>query len=174
MPKSERIDTTNVAIPLAGLFSELINGAPGPDGFSYMLNGGDAGLLKSLDPLSAEAASARPTGGASIAAHVEHLRYGLSLMNRWAAGENPFKDADWTQAWRITTVTDAEWMSLREALAAEATSWWEVVRVPRTVSHAEFSGMAGSIAHLAYHLGAIRQIDRAVRGPLATEVSDRG
>src|SRR3954463_15044741 len=106
MPTSERIDTASVAIPLAGLFSELINGAPGPDGFSYMLNGGDVGVLRSLDQLSAEAASARPTGGASIAAHVEHLRYGLSLMNRWAAGENPFKDADWALAWRITHVTD--------------------------------------------------------------------
>ena len=25
--------------------------------------------------------------------------------------------------------------------------------------------MIGSVAHLAYHLGAIRQIDRATRGP---------
>jgi hypothetical protein len=169
MPTPRDIQTDSFAVPLAGLFSELVNGAPGPDGFSYMLNGGDAGLLRSLEQLSAAAASARSTGGASIAAHIEHLRYGLSLMNRWAAGENPFKDADWTLAWRITTVDDAEWKSLRDALAAEAMSWWEVLRVPRVVSAAEFNGMAGSIAHLAYHLGAIRQIDRAARGPLATD-----
>ena len=55
-----------------------------------VLNGGDTGLLRSLDHLSAAAASAPSAGGPSIAAHVEHLRYGLSLMNRWAAGENPF------------------------------------------------------------------------------------
>lgn len=169
MPTSRDIDTANVAAPLAGLFNELINGAPGGDGFAYILNSGDAGLLRSLDRLSAAEASARTTGGASIAAHVEHLRYGLSLMNRWAAGENPFKDADWTVAWRISSVSDDEWKSLRDALAAEAMSWWEVVRVPRTMSDAEFRGVAGSIAHLAYHLGAIRQIDRAARGPLATE-----
>ena len=29
--------------------------------------------------------------------------------------------------------------------------------------------VAGSVAHLAYHLGAIRQIDRATRGPTADE-----
>jgi hypothetical protein len=29
----------------------------------------------------------------------------------------------------------------------------------------ELNGVVGSIAHLAYHLGAIRQIDRAARGP---------
>jgi hypothetical protein len=26
-------------------------------------------------------------------------------------------------------------------------------------------GIIGSVAHLAYHMGAIRQIDRATRGP---------
>jgi hypothetical protein len=29
--------------------------------------------------------------------------------------------------------------------------------------------VAGSVAHLAYHLGAIRQIDRATRGPTAED-----
>jgi hypothetical protein len=29
----------------------------------------------------------------------------------------------------------------------------------------ELTGMIASIAHLAYHLGAIRQISKAVRGP---------
>lgn len=83
--------TVELAPTLALLFRELVHGAP-EDG-AYMLNPGDAGLLRSLDTLSAQQASARPNGAASIAAHAEHLRYGLSLMNRWAAGENPFSDA---------------------------------------------------------------------------------
>jgi hypothetical protein len=33
------------------------------------------------------------------------------------------------------------------------------------VSAIELAGMIGSIAHLAYHLGAIRQISKTVRGP---------
>ena len=36
---------------------------------------------------------------------------------------------------------------------------------PREVSEVELSGMVASLAHLAYHLGAIRQIDRQARGP---------
>jgi hypothetical protein len=40
-----------------------------------------------------------------------------------------------------------------------------VLRAPREVNGVELSGMIGSIAHLAYHLGAIRQIDREIRGP---------
>jgi hypothetical protein len=38
---------------------------------------------------------------------------------------------------------------------------------PRDVGEIELNGIIGSIAHLAYHLGAIRQIDRAARGPSA-------
>jgi hypothetical protein len=37
--------------------------------------------------------------------------------------------------------------------------------VPRDVSATELNGIVGSIAHLAYHLGSIRQIDRTARGP---------
>jgi hypothetical protein len=33
------------------------------------------------------------------------------------------------------------------------------------VRQVELSGLVSSIAHLAYHLGAIRQIDRTARGP---------
>jgi hypothetical protein len=40
------------------------------------------------------------------------------------------------------------------------------LRTPREVREIELNGMIGSIAHLAYHLGAIRQIDRALRGPV--------
>jgi hypothetical protein len=40
-----------------------------------------------------------------------------------------------------------------------------VLRTPREVAGIELSGMIGSIAHLAYHLGAIRQINANARGP---------
>ena len=58
------------------------------------------GLLRSIDKLSAADASQAVNDGATIAAHAQHLRYGLSLMNRWAAeGGNPFADAKWDEAW---------------------------------------------------------------------------
>jgi hypothetical protein len=161
------MNTSELAATLDTLFSELVEGTP--KGASYMLNGGDPGLLRSLDRLSAEAASATTEGGASIAANVEHVRYGLSLMNRWAAGENPFTDADWSAAWRTTTVSDAEWEQLRAGLRDQAHRWREALRTPRDVGKVELNGIIGSIAHLAYHLGAIRQIDRAARGPAAND-----
>jgi len=154
--------TDDLANTLATLFSELVDGAPAR---AYILNAGDEGLLRSLDKLSAAAASAVTPTGSSIAAHVDHLRYGLSLMNRWSAGENPFKDADWTVSWRKTAVSEDEWRTLRAQLRDEAGRWLNALRMPREVQEIELNGIIGSIAHLAYHLGAVRQINHTLRGP---------
>jgi hypothetical protein len=160
-------DLTNV---LPTLLSELVNGSPDPRVGTYMLNRGDEGLLKSLDKLSASAASMTNGGGASIAAHVEHLRFGLSLLNRWAAGEAaPWKGADWTASWRKPTVSDVEWRALRNDLRREAQAWVDALRTPRDLDEAELGWVTGSVAHLAYHVGAIRQIDRVARGPSAED-----
>ena len=40
-----------------------------------------------------------------------------------------------------------------------------VLGTSRDANDVELTGTIASIAHLAYHLGAIRQIDRNVRGP---------
>ena len=149
------------------LFAELVDGAVQPEAF--VLNRTDPGLLRSLDKLSATAASAITPTGSSIAAHVDHLRYGLSLMNRWAAGENPFDDADWSTSWRRTRVTAAQWKQLRDELAAEAHRWLETLKKPRELGESELNSVAGSIVHLAYHVGAIRQIDLTARGPSAND-----
>ena len=153
---------------LALLFAELIDG-PSPDA-AYMLNSGDPGLLRSLDRLSAAAASsASASGGATIAAHVDHVRYGLGLMNRWSDGDpDPWSSADWTASWRRTTVTEEEWAALREQLRGETRRWHKVLQTPRKMSALELNGVIASVGHLAYHLGAIRQIDRSIQGPKAT------
>ena len=162
--------TRYLATVLPTWMSELVHGSADPSAPTYMLNRGDPGLLASLDRLSASAASATHAGGASIAAHVDHLRYGLSLLNRWASGEHaPWKGADWTTSWKKTAVSDAEWRTLRDELRHEASAWTEALRTPRELGDTEAAWVAGSVAHLAYHFGAIRQIDRAARGPTAED-----
>jgi hypothetical protein len=156
--------TTNLHTVLSRLFSELVDGTSADGGF--MLNRGDVGLLRSLDALSAADASRSANEGATIAAHAEHLRYGLSLMNRWATkGGNPFADATWDAAWKVSTVDDAAWKNIRSGLRDEAHAWLQTLNTPRDASEMDLCGMMGSIGHLAYHLGAIRQIARAARGP---------
>jgi len=157
--------TSEVSATLAQLFTELVSGAPRGGG-AFILNSGDVGLLRSLQKLSAADASGSVNGGATIAAHARHLQYGLSLMNRWArAGGNPFADATWDEAWKTARVGDAEWRSILDGLEQESSRWREALGSPRDVTAVELAGLIGSIAHLAYHLGAIRQIAKGARGP---------
>ena len=159
------MNTKDTSPVLGRLWSELIDG-PGPGGDAFMLNSGDAGLLRSLDTLSAADASTSANQGATIAAHAQHVRYGLSLMNRWAReGGNPFADAKWDEAWKTSTVDASAWTEIRNGLRDEAAAWTAVLQSPREVTEVELAGMIGSIAHLAYHLGAVRQISKALRGP---------
>ncbi len=150
------------------LLRELVDGAQKEA--AWILNGGDPGLLRSLDRLSAEQASApAPTGGPSIAAHVDHLCYGIGLLNRWTRGENPFADADYSASWERLTVSAEEWEALRHRLRTEAQQWIDAVSRLETLGDFELTGVIASAAHLAYHMGAIRQIDRTTRGPAARD-----
>lgn len=153
---------------LGFLFRELTEGASTTE--AYMLNRGDPGLMHSLDGLSADAASAVPAGGgSSVAAHVDHLRYGLELLNRWSRGEDPFETADYAASWRRVTVTEDEWRRLREDLKREIAAWQRVLDTPRELGGIELKGVVSSLAHLAYHVGAIRQIAASARGPRAND-----
>jgi hypothetical protein len=143
---------------LGKLLSEIFDGPPG--GEAYLLNPGDPGLLRQLASIDARAASTRPMPGkTTIAAHVDHVLYGFTLMNRWAAGEaNPFAEADWNASWRRTIVTDEQWQALRESLRRQAETWRTAVGTRTAWDEISAAGALSSAAHTAYHLGAIRQI----------------
>ena len=90
-------------------------------------------------------------------------------MNRWSEGEaDPWSGADWAASWRRTKVSAEEWATLRDQLRAEVQRWHNALQTPREMSAVELNGVIASVAHLAYHLGAIRQIDRSIAGPQAT------
>jgi hypothetical protein len=152
---------------LVGLLRELVDGPPGDTAF--IVNPGDRGILGSLARISANDASARPGGRSSVAAHVHHLRYGFELLNRWARGENPFADADYARSWRMQQVTDHDWRDLIASLEREARAWTSAVSERQDWDSTMVSGAMSSVAHLAYHLGAIRQLVPAASGPPARD-----
>jgi hypothetical protein len=101
---------------------------------------------------------------------VDHLRYGLELMNRWASGEHdPFTGANYSASWQRQVVSDAEWDARRRALAEQVRSWQDALRQPRDLDATALTGVLASVVHLAYHLGAIRQIHVAAAGPRAKD-----
>ena len=55
--------------------------------------------------------------------------------------------------------------SCARTCASEAHAWIEGAGRERSVNDIELAGVIGSIAHLAYHLGAIRQLAPAAAGP---------
>jgi hypothetical protein len=78
---------------------------------------------------------------------------------------NPFANARWDDAWKVAAVDVPAWDEIRNGLREEARRWLEVLYLPRGVSAIDLAGTISSVAHLAYHLGAIRQISKTLRGP---------
>jgi hypothetical protein len=148
---------------LSKLLIEIFEGPPGEE--AYMLNPGDPGLMRQLESISAASASTRPAPERpTIAAHVDHVHYGLSLLNRWIGGEeNPWATADWNASWRVTALNDEQWRALLGKLRLAVSTWLEGAARPRDWDEVTAAGAISSVAHTAYHLGAIRQILGVVR-----------
>jgi hypothetical protein len=143
---------------LSNMLLEIFDGPPGQE--AYLLNPGDPGLLRELETIDASAASKRPMPGkTTIAAHVDHVLFGLAVLNRWAAGEaNPWAGADWNASWQHTTVSEDEWRKLRDGLRHEAGNWRKVVATRTSWDDVGAAAALSTAAHTAYHFGAIRQI----------------
>jgi hypothetical protein len=147
---------------LSNMLTEIFDGPPGQE--AYVINPGDPGLLRQLDTIDAKTASTAPTAGQkSIAAHVDHVSFGLAILNRWAAGEaNPWAGADFNASWQRAAVADDEWRALRDGLRREAAKWQNIVAARTSWDDMGAAAALSTAAHTAYHLGSIRQILAAV------------
>jgi hypothetical protein len=158
MEPAKALDTI-VPQVLTSLFREVVFGPT--DDMAFIVNPGDPGLIASLAALPAARASARPNGRSSIAGHVQHLRFGLALLNKWAGGDpNAFADASFAESWSHQQVNEDEWRELREAFEHEARQWQARLETPREWDAMTLSGFMSSVAHTAYHMGAIPQLSR--------------
>ncbi len=122
-------------------------------------------LFETLETISAEEAS-RPVSAtcASIAAQVEHVRFYLEVLARYARGEAVGK-VDWAASWRLTTVTPEEWDALKGRLRDTHRDILTVVGDARTWEDENaIGGSMAIVAHTAYHLGEIRQALCTIKG----------
>ena len=138
--------------------TEIFHGPPGE--MAFILNPGDPGLLRQLESIDAQTASTRPMPGeTTVAANVDHILFGLELLNRWAGGEeNPWATADWSASWKRKTVTEPQWRDLIARLRAAVERWERALAARTDWNDVTAPGALASVAHTAYHLGAIRQI----------------
>ena len=121
-------------------------------------------LFETMAGLSADEASRPVTEtGTTIAAHVEHLRFYLRVMENYMDGQSA-DGLDWKQSWLRITVTPEEWDSLRRQLRDDHTRLMaHLKRFDDWNDERRIGGALGIVAHTAYHLGAIRQMQRLVK-----------
>ena len=122
---------------------------------SYFLDKGpDAGLRNTLSKLSADQAS-RAVGGNSVAAHAHHVAFSFEAFGAFIAGDRTKRD--WNESWCVSTVDDAAWNALQSELATRYEELLAAIEKHAGSSEAATGGAFGAVAHLAYHIGAIRQ-----------------
>jgi hypothetical protein len=152
------MDSGEMVKSLSGLLQEAYEGADS----SFFSDAEKGGLLGTLEHLSVEQAS-QPSvaGGLSIAAHAEHLRWSLANLNATTRGAawNP----NWSESWVVREVDQAAWDALRSGLRQEYETTRETMRSldPAHLEGMMFTGIVATIAHGAYHLGAIRVMSKA-------------
>jgi hypothetical protein len=66
-------------------------------------------------------------------------------------------------------VQDADWTQLKAELRTQTEAWSGALKDERELDDVALTGLIGSVVHLAYHLGAIRQMASVLAGPPARD-----
>src|SRR5687768_4783724 len=137
---------------------ETFEGSPEGEGSAYLDHG--VGVLTTLEKLSAEQVSA-DMGGTTIAAHTEHAKFYLDRICEFMKGRT--EKVNWEQSWLIETVNETEWNALRDAVRRSYENVLRTFAGIETWNQDKIGEAIAIIAHSAYHLGAIRQMAKAVQ-----------
>jgi hypothetical protein len=139
---------------LLAVLKETIEG-PG-EGGSFFLDP-NTGLLQTLETLDLERAFASPAPGRpSIAAHVKHTSFHLHVVCAWPRGDRSRRD--WPSSFVLENHDAKMWSALLEELKFEYADFQSVIREFAAENDEALGGAVGGIVHVAYHLGAIRQL----------------
>lgn len=144
-----------IDVAVGQLVAVLREGFEGAEQWSYFTDHGtDAGLLGTLAKLSARQAS-EPRGGTSIVAHAHHTSFALDASAAWIRGDRSRRN--WQESWSVKQLDEEGWKQLQEELRKRYEDLREAIEKEAATSPEAFGGAAGAVAHVAYHLGAIRQ-----------------
>jgi hypothetical protein len=147
------MDGSDAVRQLLTVLREAGEGPSGPSTY-FIDKKPDAGLLGALGAISADEAS-RIWGDTSIAAHAHHIAF--AMADSAAIIEGHRTPPDWKESWSVSSVDEAGWKDLVSRVGREYERLRRAVE-SRASSSAELFGEAvGATAHVAYHLGAIRQ-----------------
>jgi hypothetical protein len=150
------MNTVTLDVAVGQLLAVLREAFEGSDqGWTYFTDSGrESAIFGSLEGLSAAEAS-HPWGGTSVAAHAHHILFSLEASAAWTSGDR--SPRNWPESWRVSTVDDAEWRQMQEQIRARYQTLRQAFESSAAVDEEAFGAAVGAVAHMAYHLGAIRQ-----------------
>ncbi len=147
------INQTDFTQALSILFRETFEGMLTPEELVYLDR--DAGIFMTLGKIDAAQASTE-INSSTIAAHSEHARFYLELLDNYL--NEDLRIIDFKQSWRIKTVGEDEWDALRENMSKIYRKVGETFGKNEEWALDTITVAMGIVAHTAYHLGAIRQM----------------
>lgn len=158
---SNAIDPADFLSNLLALFDETVQGSPQDAPGTYYLDR-NAGWRQTLaDLTAAEAGTPAFPGATTIASQAAHARYNLRIVLGFMRGEEP--ERDWPGSFEPSAPDEAAWNELRTGLLDTC----DTVRSFLSTGVAEWNDdrigdAIALVVHTAYHLGAVRQLARAL------------
>ncbi|NNE98447.1 MAG: hypothetical protein HKN25_05440 [Pyrinomonadaceae bacterium] len=152
-----RINKDDFLKDLLYLLRETFEGSPEGEGGAYLDDG--ISFFSSIENRTAEEVSIE-INGTSVVAHVEHAKFYLDRLVEFIQGES--QKVNWELSWLIESVDDKEWEILRGGVRKSyenALQCFANVEIWKEDTIGEAISM---IVHTAYHLGAIRQMLKAI------------
>ena len=143
---------------LKEILRETYEGGIAGEGTEYLDHA--SGIRQTLRPLTAAQASRRLDRHPSIAAHARHMAFHLRVTAEWVQGVRVKRD--WPASFEPQSVSGEEWARIQQDLEEARAEFLRVMAALGPEQLAEEGGGMGAIAHLAYHLGAIRQLAHRV------------
>lgn len=145
-----------LASSIKTLLKETFEG-PGNDGSYYTESRPNTGVFGTLDGLTAKDASLS-INGSTIAAHSDHIRYYLWVIRTMISGADFEKD--WGESWTIAAVDEVKWAEIRDGLHKEYVTL--LAEIDSIDLEEWLTNVNATIAHSAYHLGALRQMIKSL------------
>ncbi|RYG31589.1 hypothetical protein EON81_22545 [bacterium] len=139
------------------LLREAFEGRAEGNDYTWFVEGKE-GIFDALASMDAKVASKKPFRNApSLAAHAYHVLYILRWANTWHGGPEP--QGDWESSWAKQSASSQEWAELQNLIRTEYRRYldWFAANKDWSPEQIRLSTLA-NLPHLAYHLGAMRQI----------------
>lgn len=162
------IRTSHFIEGVAYLLHETFEGSPEGQMSAFLDHG--VGVFSTIEKLSADEAS-REINLMTVAAQTEHAKFYLDRLCEFLKGKTG--RVNWEDSWLIETVNENEWNGLRQSVRTSYENTLLTLRSLEELNEMQVGMAMSLVAHPAYHLGAIRQIAKAVVATEDTENTER-